>query len=136
MKQSLQPGVTRVKRLEVDASRTIAFMGEEGRVYATPDFVRDIEHACRDLLLEHADPGEDSVGMGIAITHLAPTLLGMHVEITATVSAIEGRKITFEVSGKDDLEPIGSGTHTRFIVDVKKTHERLKSKAAKRDASR
>jgi predicted thioesterase len=136
MKQSLQPGVTRVKRLEVDASRTIAFMGEEGRVYATPDFVRDIEHACRDLLLEHADPGEDSVGMGIAITHLAPTLLGMHVEITATVSAIEGRKITFEVSGKDDLEPIGSGTHTRFIVDVKKTHERLKAKAAKRDASR
>jgi predicted thioesterase len=74
--------------------------------------------------------------MGIAITHLAPTLLGMHVEITATVSAIEGRKITFEVSGKDDLEPIGSGTHTRFIVDVKKTHERLKAKAAKRDASR
>jgi predicted thioesterase len=136
MKQSLQPGVTRVKRLEVDASRTIAFMGEEGRVYATPDFVRDIEHACRDLLLEHADPGEDSVGMGIAITHLAPTLLGMHVEITATVSAIEGRKITFEVSGKDDLEPIGSGTHTRFVVDVKKTHERLKAKAAKRDASR
>ncbi len=136
MKQSLQPGVCKVTRIEVDASRTIAFMGEEGRVYATPDFVRDIEHACRDLLLAHADPGEDSVGMGIAITHLAPTLLGMHVEITATVKAVEGRKITFDVSGKDDLEPIGSGTHTRFVVDVKKTHERLKAKAAKRDAPR
>jgi predicted thioesterase len=136
MKQSLQPGVTEVTRVEVDAGRTIAFMGEEGRVYATPDFVRDIEHACRDLLLAHADAGEDSVGMGITLTHLAPTLLGMHVEITATVTAVEGRKITFDVSGKDDLEPIGSGTHTRFVVDVKKTHERLKAKAAKRDASR
>ena len=135
MKQTLRSGASKVKRLEVDASRTIAFMGEEGRVYATPDLVRDIEHACRDLLLEHADPGEDSVGMGISITHLAPTLLGMQVEITATVTAVEGRKATFEISAKDDLEPIGSGTHTRFVVDVGKTHERLKAKAAKRAAA-
>jgi predicted thioesterase len=136
MKQSLRPGLSVVKRLEVDAGRTIAFMGEEGRVYATPDFVRDIEHTCRDLLLEHADPGEDSVGMGIAVTHLAPTLLGMQVEITAAVATVEGRKVIFNVSAKDDLEPIGSGTHTRFVVDVKKTHERLRAKAAKRAASR
>jgi predicted thioesterase len=136
MKQSLRPRLSKVTRLDVDAGRTIAFMGEEGRVYATPDLVRDIEHTCRDLLLEHADAGEDSVGMGIAITHLAPTLLGMHVEITATIAAVEGRKITFDISAKDDLEPIGSGTHTRFVVDIKKTHERLKAKAAKRDAAR
>jgi predicted thioesterase len=136
MKQSLRPGLSKVKRLEVDAGRTIAFMGEEGRVYATPNLVRDIEQTCRDLLLEHADPGEDSVGMGISITHLAPTLPGMHVEITATVKAVEGRKITFDVVAKDDLEPIGSGTHTRFFVDINKTHERVKAKAAKRDATR
>ena len=136
MKPSLRPGVSKVKRLQIDAGRTIAFMGEEGRVYATPDLVRDIEHTCRDLLLEHADAGEDSVGMGISITHLAPTLLGMQVEITATVTAVEGRKITLDIAAKDDLEPIGSGVHTRFVVDVKKTHERLKAKAAKRDAAR
>jgi predicted thioesterase len=135
MKQTLRPGVSKVKRLGVDAGRTIAFMGEEGRVYATPDLVRDIEHTCRELLLEHADPGEDSVGTSISITHLAPTLLGMQVEITATVAAVEGRKVTFEISAKDDLEPIGSGTHTRFVVDVGKTHERLKAKAAKRAAA-
>jgi len=136
MKQTLRPGVSKVKRLEVDAGRTIAFMGEEGRVYATPDLVRDIEHTCRDLLLEHADPGEDSVGMGISITHLAPTLLGMQVEITATVTAVEGRKVSFDVAVKDELEPVSSGSHTRFVVDVKKTHERLKAKAAKRAAAR
>jgi predicted thioesterase len=136
MKQSLRPGVSKVKRLVVDAGRTIAFMGEEGRVYATPDLVRDIEHACRDLLLEHADAGEDSVGMAISVTHLAPTLLGMEVEITARVAAVEGRKVTFEVSAKDELEAITSGSHTRFVVDVRKTHERLKAKAAKRAAAR
>jgi fluoroacetyl-CoA thioesterase len=136
MKHSLREGVSKLKRLQVDAGRTIAFMGEEGRVYATPELVRDIEHACRDLLLEHADTGEDSVGTGISITHLAPTLLGMEVEITATVAAIEGRKVILEVSARDELEPICSGSHTRFVGDVKKTHERLQAKAAKRAAAR
>jgi fluoroacetyl-CoA thioesterase len=132
MKPSLQPGVSQVKRLTVDADRTIAFMGEEARVYATPRLVSDVEYACRDLLLEHADAGEDSVGMAISLTHLAPTLLGMEVEITVTVTAVEGRKVTFDVAAKDELEPISAGSHTRFVVDVKKTYERLKAKAARR----
>jgi fluoroacetyl-CoA thioesterase len=136
MKPSLRPGLSLVKRLTVDADRTIAFMGEEGRVYATPILVRDVEHACRDLILEHADTGEDSVGMSISLTHLAPTLLGMQVEITVTVAAVDGRKVAFDVAAKDELEPISTGTHARFVVDVKKTHERLKAKAAKRAAAR
>ena len=106
-------------------------MGEEGRVYGTPYLVRDIEMTCRQLLLDHGDAGEDSVGTDVAIKHLAPTLLGMSVEITAKVAAVEGRKVTFEVSAKDNLDQICTGTHGRFVVDVNKTVERLKAKAAK-----
>jgi predicted thioesterase len=135
MKGSLRPGLQRVSRIEVDRDRTIGFMGEEGRVYSTPNLVLDIELTCRQLLLEHADAGEDSVGTEIAIKHLAPTLLGMPVEITATVTAVEGRKVTFEVSAKDALDQISTGTHGRFVVDVNKTVERLKAKAAKRAGS-
>ena len=136
MKATLRPGVSRVSRIVVDRDRTIGFMGDEGRVYGTPYLVRDIEHTCRDLLLEHADGGEDSVGMEISARHTAPTLLGMTVEITATVAVVEGRKVSFEISAKDELEPIGSGSHIRFVVDVSKTHERLKAKAAKYAAAR
>jgi len=135
MKQSLRPGASKVKHVVVDRDRTISFMGEAGRVYGTPDLGRDMEHACRDVLLEHADLGEDSVGIEITVRHTAPTLPGMAVEITATVTAVEGRKVTFDVVAKDELEPIGTGTHTRFVVDVAKTYERLKAKAAKRAAT-
>ena len=135
MKASLKPGASKTSRLLVDVERTIGFMGEEGRVYSTPNLVRDVEHTCRDLLLEHGDPGEDSVGTEISLRHLAPTLLGMMVEATVTVKAVEGRKVTFDVAVKDDLEPISAGSHTRFVVDVNKTIERLKAKAAKRTAS-
>jgi fluoroacetyl-CoA thioesterase len=136
MKHSLSPGVSKVKRVVIDRERTIGFMGEEGRVYATPELGRDIEHACRDIVLEYADPGEDSVGVEITVRHTAPTLPGMAVDITATVTAVEGRKVTFEVVAKDELEPIGGGTHTRFVVDVAKTYERLKAKAIKLAAAR
>jgi len=134
MKPGLKSGASHVNRIKVDRDRTIDFMGEQGRVYGTPFLVRDIEQTCRQLLLQYADPGEDSVGMEIAVRHLAPTLLGMDVEITAKVTAVDGRKISFEVTAKDELEPISAGTHTRFVVDKAKTYERLKAKAAKRDS--
>jgi fluoroacetyl-CoA thioesterase len=132
MKASLQPGVSRVSRITVDRQRTIGFMGEEGRVYATPWMVGDMEYTCRDLIIEHADAGEDSVGVEVVVKHLAPTLPGMKVEITVRVAAVEGRKVVFEVVAKDELDEIGRGTHTRFVVDVAKTIQRLKAKAAKR----
>ncbi len=134
MKPTLQPGVSLIRRVAIDRARTIGFMGEEARVYATPSMILDIEHTCRELILHHADAGEDSVGMEVSIKHLAATLTDMTVEIVVTVAAVEGRKITFEVSAKDDIEPIASGTHARFVVNVDKTVARLKAKAAKRDA--
>ena len=76
MKASLRPGVSRVSRIVVDRGRTISFMGEEARTYATPSMILDIEQTCRDLIVEHADPGEDSVGTEVVVRHLAPTLLG------------------------------------------------------------
>jgi len=132
MKASLRPGVSRTSLLTVDRDRSIGFMGEEGRVYGTPFLVRDIEQTCRELLLENGDAGEDSVGTDISIKHLAPTLVGMSVEIKVMVNAIEGRKVSFDISAKDEIEPICSGTHGRFVVDVGKTIERLKAKAANR----
>jgi fluoroacetyl-CoA thioesterase len=131
MKPSLRPGASRVNRLTVNRERTISFMGEEARTYATPSMILDIEHTCRELILEHADAGEDSVGMEVAIKHLAPSLMGMAVEITVRVAAVEGRKVTFEVAAKDDLDAISAGSHTRFVVEKAKTFERIKAKAAR-----
>ena len=51
MKPTLQPGLTSQVSFDIDRERTIDFMGEAARVYATPMLVRDIEVACRNLLL-------------------------------------------------------------------------------------
>ena len=135
MKDTLQPGVALTRRVEIDAERTIGFMGDDCRVYGTPDMVRDIEHTCRDLLLEHADAGEDSVGIFISVSHSAATPLGMWVDITATVAAVEGRRVRLEVIAQDPLEQVCKGEHERFMVDVAKTAERVKAKAGKVSAA-
>ncbi|MDP2370417.1 thioesterase family protein [Rhodoferax sp.] len=131
MKSSLQPGITLTTQLTVDRDRTISFMGEDARVYATPKLLYDIEMACRELLLTHLDAGEDSVGTRVEIDHIAATLMGMSVEITVTVAELNGRAVTLEVQARDSIEPICRGKHSRFIVDVAKTAQRLAAKSQK-----
>jgi predicted thioesterase len=131
MKKTLQAGIAASREFPVDASRTIDFMGEEARVYATPMLVRDIELTCRELLLEHLDPGEDSVGTRVEIDHLAATLLGMKVTISATLAELKGRAAVFEVSATDGVDTICRGRHARFIANVAQVKERLKQKREK-----
>ena len=135
MKATLKTGLVATRRYPIDRERTIGFMGEGARVYATPMLVRDIEVTCRELLLEHLDPGEDSVGTRVEIDHLNPTLLGMEAEITATVAEVKGRLVTFEISGRDGVDAIARGRHARFVVEVDKTRQRLAEKAAKAKAA-
>jgi predicted thioesterase len=131
MKPTLQPGVEAQASFDVDRERTIDFMGEAARVYATPMLVRDIEMTCRNLLLAHLDAGEDSVGTRVEIDHIGATLLGMPVVLTVRVAELNGRAVVFEVEGRDAVEPIVRGRHSRFIVDVAKTAQRLAAKAGK-----
>jgi predicted thioesterase len=131
MKPTLVPGLTTTREFAVDRERTIDFMGEEARVYATPMLVRDIEVTCRELLLAHLDPGEDSVGTRVEIDHLAATLLGMKVAITATLAELKGRAAVFDVSATDGLDTICRGRHARFIANVEQVKQRLLQKRAK-----
>ncbi len=134
MDKELSVGTTETRSFKVQVDQTIDFMGEDARVYATPSLVRDIEHACRDLIFSRVPDGQDSVGTIVNIAHIAPTLLGMKVDVTVTVAEIDGRKVVFDVVASDSLDKICKGRHERFIVDVAKTQERLLAKAAKAKA--
>jgi fluoroacetyl-CoA thioesterase len=131
MKPSLKTGIAAKESFVVDRDRTIDFMGEAARVYATPMMVRDIEVACRNLLLAHLDAGEDSVGTRVELDHLAATPLGLTVTLQVRVASVEGRAIGFEVDGSDGIDTICRAKHQRFVVDVAKTGQRLAAKIAK-----
>jgi predicted thioesterase len=131
MKTTLTAGIAAKRKYRIDRERTIDFMGEAARVYATPMLVRDIEVTCREFLLEHLDAGEDSVGTRVEIDHLAATLLGMDVEVSVAIAEVKGRAVTFTVEAHDGVDAICRGKHMRFVVDVKQTEARLAAKAEK-----
>jgi predicted thioesterase len=130
VKPSLASGAKGERKLTVDVGRCIAFMGPENAVYVTPQMVSDVEYAIRDFLLQHLDPGEDSVGTRVVIDHLAATPAGMEVTIRYEVAAVEGRSVRCTFSVHDNVEECGRGEHLRFVVDVEKTRQRLAKKRA------
>lgn len=131
MSDDLKPGLTSTTRITVDPERTISFMGEECRVYATPRLLYDVEMACRNLVVPHLEPGRDTVGTRVELDHLGATLLGMWVEITVTLAEANGPALVFEFSARDAVEPVARGRHHRFVVGLEKTAQRLKAKQAR-----
>ena len=131
MSETLQPGLSLTRKVDIDRERTISFMGDECRVYSTPRMLYDIEMTCRELLLQHLEPGKDSVGTRVELDHVGATLLGMWVEITVTLSAVNGNAVSFDFAVRDAIEDVARGKHNRFIVGIEKTAQRLKAKLAK-----
>jgi len=131
MKPGLAVGMSRTRRIDINEGRTIGFLGEDMRIYGTPYMVLDVEQACRDFLLEYLTDAENSVGARVEIDHLGPTLKNMWVEVTVTVSAIEGRRFSFDAEVRDALDLVGRAKHIRVVVELAKQRERVQAKAAK-----
>jgi predicted thioesterase len=126
---TLEAGTATERKLVVDKERTISFLGEDLRIYATPRLVDDIEQTCLDYLLTFLDEGENTVGAAVDIRHVGATLLGMSVSIVATVTRIEGRSVTFNIEVRDDVELVATAAHTRVVVNVAKLRSRVQAKA-------
>ncbi|MDE0103858.1 MAG: thioesterase family protein [Bryobacterales bacterium] len=107
----------------------ISFLGSDIRPsLATPSMIHWMEICCRDAIGPHLEPGNDSVGVKVSVSHLGATPMGHAVTYRARVAQIEGRRVTFEVEASDSVEVVGRGTHVRFAVDVKRFARRMKRK--------
>ncbi len=98
-------------------------------VLGTPYMIALMEKAtcsaCESLL----DEGETTVGTAINITHNKASGLGELIKASATLKAVEGRKLTFDVIATDSKEDIiGKGTITRFVVNGERFMSKVESK--------
>ncbi|MCJ7838488.1 MAG: LysR family transcriptional regulator [Burkholderiales bacterium] len=135
MSEPLKAGLGATRRIDIDRDRTISFMGDDCRVYATPKLLYDVEFVCRDLLIEHIEAGKDSVGTRVELDHVGATMMGMWVEISVTLTEVNGNAVSFDFTARDSVEEIARGKHQRFIVGIEKTAQRLKAKLAKAQAN-
>ncbi len=125
----LTPGLSAAIRRPVDSAATARQLGSGAvDVLATPELVRLMEMAAVAALADHLPPEFTSVGVSVSVQHLAPTPVGLSVEARATLTEVQGRRLTFQVAARADVEEGAQGTHERVLVEVAGFEARAKRK--------
>jgi fluoroacetyl-CoA thioesterase len=107
------------EKLLVTGEVAIDFLGAEGaRVLSTPHMIGYMERTCRRSVLPLLDPGYDTVGTHVNVSHVAAAPLGTAVAFHSEVIGVNGRRIQFRVEARGEDRLIGEGTHERAIIQV------------------
>jgi fluoroacetyl-CoA thioesterase len=94
-------------------------------VLATPVMIMAMENAALNAIRDFLDPGESAVGTAVNVRHLAATPVGRRVTGEAEVTRVDGRRIEFVVRATEGDKEIGTGLHTRAVIDTAKFADRL-----------
>ena len=100
-------------------------------VLATPIMVLIMENAALNTIRDYLEADEAAVGTKINVKHLAATPVGHRVVAEAEVIEVDGRRIEFKVTARDEIEQIGAGTHQRMVVNLGRLKSRLAAKGRK-----
>ncbi len=137
MKATLKPGLTGTYRYTVPGNRMVPDIYPEApdfqsmpRVFATGYLVALCEWAAIELLKPHLDwPREQSLGTHVDLSHTAATPAGLTIEVTVTLTAVEGRRLTFALRAHDGVDAITEGIHERHVIDAERFLQRIAGKA-------
>jgi predicted thioesterase len=125
----LNPGRTGSAELVVGVEHSAPSIGSGlVPVLGTPVMINLIEAAALAAVERLLLPGHQSLGIHLDVRHFAATPIGMRVRATAELIAVEGRTLSFRVEARDDLEPIGDGTHQRVVVNIARFDQRVQRK--------
>ena len=140
MESTLKPGMTFTFTYTVPENKTVPHLFPEAtpfqempNVLATGFMVGLVEWACIEAINPHIDwPRQQSVGIRVDLDHTAATPPGLTVTIRGTLTAVDGRKLTFDIEADDGLDRITRGTHQRFLIDAERFNQSVADKSAKR----
>ena len=117
---------------QVTLERVASHLGSGSlQVYATPAMVAFVEQTCRKLVESHLPEGMTTVGIGLAVRHIAPTPLGGKISIQAEIVLIEKNVISFQTELWDEMEKIGEAAHERAVIEIDRFTERVQKKSLK-----
>ena len=125
----LKPGLTGTTHRTVSAADTAETLGSgDVAVFGTPALIAMLEEAAVAALAGVLPAELTSVGVYLEVHHLAATPPGMAVSAQATITTVDERSVTFEVTAADAVEPIGRGIHRRVLVNRARFQQRAESK--------
>lgn len=125
----LEAGIRGQASVAVTPENTARAMGSGTlEVFATPALAALAEKPCWESVAPQLDPGCGTVGTQLSLEHTAPTPVGMTVTCESELIAVDGRKLTFSVTMRDEKGPVGHGVHQRFVIDDAKFFAKAQAK--------
>ncbi|MCT4613703.1 MAG: thioesterase family protein [Marinifilaceae bacterium] len=122
----LESGIKATYTYKVNPENSAKNMGSGSlEVLATPALVAFMENAACRLVEGKLGEGMDSVGTRIDIKHIKASKIGVEVSVEVELSKVDGKKLEFAITAKEGDVVIGSSTHNRYVIEVKKFLERL-----------
>ena len=97
-------------------------------VFSTPMLTAFMEEAAHTMVAPFLEDGCSTVGISMELKHTAPTPVGMTVTVTATLTEIDRKKLTFSITARDEKGDIGSAVHKRFIVNSEEFEKKAYNK--------
>ncbi len=125
----LKIGMTGTAETHVTEENTAAAMGSgDLMVFATPAMVALMEEAAVNCVRGALTEEQSTVGTMLSITHSSATPVGLDVKAEATLTAVDGRRLSFQVKAYDRAGLIGEGTHERVLIDCERFLNKANSK--------
>jgi fluoroacetyl-CoA thioesterase len=114
-------GLKHTSTLNVSNEHTAKSLGSGSLdVFATPAMIALMENAAMCAVEPVLPISHTTVGVEINVRHIKPTALNRPVYAEATLMDVDGLKLQFSLKAWDSEGDIGSGSHTRFIVESSK----------------
>lgn len=127
---NLHVGMKFKSSVTVEEKDTAAAFGSGNiLVFSTPMMIGLMENASLSAVDPHLPEGYQTVGIHLDVKHLAATPVGMDAWAEAELLEIDGKKLKFKVVAYDEMDKIGEGTHSRFIINSESFLEATQKKA-------
>ena len=123
----LKVGATNVKEFIVKQEDTASFIGNKGvHMLSTPSMITFMEVTAGEIVFPNIPEEYRPVGTKIEVEHIKPTPINRKVTVRATLTAIQGRKLCFDVEAFNEKYKIGFGKYEQHVI-------KLEEFSAKRD---
>jgi predicted thioesterase len=103
---------------DADTAQTIG--SGDVPVLATPRVLALAEAATVRALARRLESGTTTVGTRVELSHRAPTPIGRTVVAAATLSTVDGRRLTFDVVVREGETVVAEARVERVLVDRSK----------------
>ena len=119
MVQNIVTGIKGEIQITITKEQTAAAYGSGlVEVFATPAMIALMEKTCLESVRDYLTDGFSTVGIEVNVKHLKATPVGKKVYCNSILQKIDGNKLSFTLEAFDETGKIGTGTHTRYIIDI------------------